>query len=240
MFFEVRPHMTKIGWFSRLSNQQPSPAMIQRIAGGIGVAILLMTGSAAAQNPTPATPLPAPEAQIAAPQGYTIHQSVDLGGHIVGLTGSGAMYDTLVNMQSGPRVLGETFEMHALPENKHTLIDSLSAFGTGFGGDPNSFSKLNFYKGKIYEFSGTFRRDRQYFDYDLLGNPNIPSGQSIPVTGSTTPYAWPQVNQSPFLFNTVRRMMDTNLTLFPLSTFTYRVEYSHNIFQGPSLTPSGY
>jgi hypothetical protein len=242
MFFEVRPHMTKIGWFSRLSNQhqQPSPAMVQRIAGGIGVAILLMTGSAAAQNPTPAVPLPAPETQIAAPQGYAIHQSVDLGGHLVGLTGSSAMYSTLVNMESGPRVLGETFEMRALPENKHTLIDSLSAFGTGFGGDPNSFSKLSFYKGNIYEFSGTFRRDRQYFDYDLLGNPNIPSGQSIPVTGSTTPYAWPQVNQSPFLFNTVRRMMDTNLTLFPLSTVTYRVEYSHNIFQGPSLTPSGY
>ena len=181
--------MKKIGWFSRLSNQhqQPSPARIQRIAGGIGVAILLMTGSAVAQNPTPDAPLPTPEAQIAAPQGYDIHQSVDMGGHIVGLTGSGAMYDTLVNIQSGPRVLGETFEMRALPENKHTLIDSLSAFGTGFGGDPNSFSKLSFYKGNIYEFSGTFRRDRQYFDYDLLGNPNIPSGQSIPVTGSTTP-----------------------------------------------------
>jgi hypothetical protein len=235
--------MKKIGWFSRLSNQhqQPSPARIQRIAGGIGVAILLMTGSAVAQNPTPAAPLPTPEAQIAAPQGYAIHQSVDMGGHIVGLTGSSAMYDTLVNIQSGPRVLGETFEMRALPENKHTLIDSLSAFGTGFGGDPNSFSKLSFYKGKIYEFSGTFRRDRQYFDYDLLGNPNITTGQSIPIGPSAAPtgsLAWPQVNQSPVMYNTVRRMMDTSLTLFPLSTLTYRVAFSHNIFQGPSQTPS--
>ncbi len=50
--------MKKIGWFFRLSNQQPSLAMIQRIAGGIGIAILLMTGGiAAAQNPTPAAPL---------------------------------------------------------------------------------------------------------------------------------------------------------------------------------------
>ena len=56
MFFQVRLHMKKIGWFSRLSNQQPSPAMIQRIAGGVGVAILLMTtGIAAAQNPAAAT-----------------------------------------------------------------------------------------------------------------------------------------------------------------------------------------
>ena len=84
-------------------------------------------------------------------------------------------------MQSGPRVLGETFEMHALPGNKNTLVDSLRAIASGFGGDPNNFAKLDFSKGKIYEFSGIFRRDRQYFDYDLLGNPNITTGLSIPI-----------------------------------------------------------
>ncbi len=100
---------------------------------------------------------------------------------------------------------------------KHTLVDTLSAFGNGFGGDPYNFAKLDFSKGKLYEFSGLFRRDRQYFDYDLLGNPNIPGGQSIPIgpTGAPTgSFAWPQVNQSPVLFNTVRRMTDTSLTLF--------------------------
>jgi hypothetical protein len=61
------------------------------------------------------------------------------------------------------------------------------AFGSGFGGDPNNFAKLDFSKGKIYEFSGMFRRDRQYFDYDLLGNPNIPSGQSIPIGPANAP-----------------------------------------------------
>jgi hypothetical protein len=236
--------MKKIGWFSRLFDQQPFTAMIQHTAGGIGVAVLLMaTGSTAAQNPTPAAPLPTPGTQITAPQGYTIHQSADLGGHITGLTGSGAMYDTLVNMQSGLRVLGETFEMRALPGKQHTLVDSISAMGNGFGGDPNTFARLNFSKGKIYDFTGLFRRDRQYFDYDLLGNPNIPGGQSIPIGPTAAPtgsFAWPQVNQSSVLFNTVRRMTDTNLTLYPLSTLTYRFGYSQNIFEGPSLSPSGY
>ncbi len=41
------------------------------------------------------------------------------------------------------------------------------------------------------------------------------------------------------MFNTVRRMTDTNLTLLPLSKVTFRFAYSQNIFQGPSLTPSG-
>ncbi|MGC9225080.1 MAG: hypothetical protein ACP5E2_14265 [Terracidiphilus sp.] len=72
-----------------------------------------------------------------------------------------------------------------------------------------------------------------------LGNPNIPAGYSIPISGSTTPYASPQVMQSPFMFNTVRRMTDTYLTLFPLSKVTLRFAYSQNIFQGPSQTPSG-
>jgi hypothetical protein len=236
--------MKKICWFSRLSNQQPSLAVIQRIAVGAGVAIsLMMTGIAAAQNPTPAAALPTPGAQISAPDGYTIHQTADLGGHMTGRKGSGAMYDTLVNMQSGLRVLGETFEMHALPGKRNALIDSLSAMGNGFGGDPNNFAKLDFSKGKVYEFSGLFRRDRQYFDYDLLGNPNIPGGQTIPIGPSNAPtgaFAWPQVKQSPVLFNTVRRMTDTSLTIFPLAKVTYRAGYSQNIFQGPTLSPSGY
>jgi hypothetical protein len=159
------------------------------------------------------------------------------------LSGSGAMYDTLVNLQSGPRVLGETFEMRALPGKKNTLVDTISAIGSGFGGDPNSFTKMDVSKGKVYEFSGIFRRDRQYFDYDLLGNPNVPGGQSIPIGPAGAPtgsFAWPQVTQSPVLFNTVRRMTDTSLTVHPLSKVSYRVGYSQNIFQGPSLSPSGY
>jgi len=243
-FSQVRLQMKTIGSFSGLFSERPSRATMQRSAPGCGAAILLMaTGIACAQNPTAATPLPAPESKIAAPAGYSIHQSVDLGGRYAALNGSSAMYSTLVNLQSGPRVLGETFAMRALPGAKNTLVDSLAAFGSGFGGDPNSFTKLTASKGKVYEFTGTFRRDRQYFDYDLLGNPNVVGGQTIPTGPTAAPtgsFVWPQVTQSPFLFNTVRRMTDTGLTILPLSRVTYRVGYSQNIFQGPSLSPSGY
>ncbi len=67
------------------------------------------------------------------------------------------------------------------------LLDDLKAFGSGFGGDPNNFAKLDSSKSKIYEFSGLFRRDRLYSDYDLLANPNIPSGYSIPIGPSNAP-----------------------------------------------------
>jgi hypothetical protein len=241
-FIQVRLHMKNLGWFSRLLNQQPAPATVRRVAAGSAIALLLLiSGAAFGQNAT--QPAPAPESQMSVPNGYSIHQAVDLGGRFNELRGSGAMYDNMVNLQSGPRVLGESFEMHALPGKKNTLVDDLRAFGSGFGGDPNNVARLDFSKGKYYEFSSMFRRDRRYFDYDLLGNPNIPSGQSIPIGPSNAPtgsFAWPQVTQSPFLFNTVRRMTDASVVLMPLSTVTYRIAYAKNLMEGPSHSPSGY
>jgi hypothetical protein len=225
------------GWIFRRLSERHSLAAARWIVGGMVAAILGLTVDAAVAQ------VPIFVSHQTAPEGYTLHESIDLGGHLANVDGSGAMYDTLINQQSGPRILGETFELRALPNTKNTLVDHLKALTSGLGGDPNSFAKLDFSKGKLYEFSGLFRRDRQYFDYNLLGNPNLPPGQSIPigpVAAPTGSYAWPQVTQSPFLNNSVRRMTDTNLTLLPLSKVTFRVGYSQNVFEGPSLTPSGY
>ncbi len=229
--------MKNPGWISRRWMEKRSPAARRCIAWGVAAAILgLSAGTTVAQVPIFVSHQPAPE-------GYALHESIDLGGHLANVDGSGAMYDTLVNQQSGPRILGESFELRALPNTKNTLVDRLKAFTTGIGGDPYTLAKLDLSKGKLYDFSGLFRRDRQYFDYDLLGNPNLPPGQSIPIGPATAPtgaYVWPQVTQSPFMYNTVRRMTDTNLTLLPLSKLTFRAGYSQNVFEGPSLSPSGF
>ncbi|MFZ0362045.1 MAG: hypothetical protein WAL58_16510, partial [Terriglobales bacterium] len=229
--------MINPGWISRLLSEKHSLAAARRIVGGMAATILGLTASTAVAQ------VPIFVSHPTAPDGYALHESIDLGGHVANVDGSGAMYDTLVNQQSGPRILGDTYELRALPNTKNTLFDHLKAFTSGLGGDPNDIAKLDFSKGKLYEFSGLFRRDRQYFDYDLLGNPNLPPGQSIPIGPPAMPtgsYAWPQVAESPFLNNSVRRMTDTNLTLLPLSKVTFRVGYSQNVFQGPSLSPSGY
>ena len=137
--------------------------MLEHIAGAATVSVLLLAaGLAPAQSPSPVPP--APESKIAVPDGYTAHHSIDMGGRMDSIVGSGAMYNSLVNVHTGPRVLGETFEMHALPGNKKPLLDDLKAFGSSFGGDPTNFAKLDASKSKIFEFSGLFRRDRQYID----------------------------------------------------------------------------
>jgi hypothetical protein len=74
--------MKMIGW---LFNRQHIPARSRSISGGIGVAILLMTtGIAVAQDP--ATPPAASGAPVSAPNGYVIHQAIDVGGHLNGLS----------------------------------------------------------------------------------------------------------------------------------------------------------
>ena len=257
--------MKQIDRVSRSPKARRSHANCQSAFGTFAIVALLLTPktglaqtpvptpaiASPSQNPASTTPAkaasvvasePAPailkEAQPNTQDGYVIRQTVDLGGHLAFISGSGAMYNTVVNLHSGPRVAGQTFEMHAISGTKHRLFDTLTAFSGGFGGDPNNFAKLDFSKGKLYEFSGVFRRDRQYFDYDLLSNPLIPSGVTSPIGTPTSNvlYTFPQVNYSPVLFNSVRRMTDTNLTIFPLSKVTMLFGYSQNIFQGPSYS----
>jgi hypothetical protein len=235
--------MKKLGWNSRLSDEHSTRRLVKRISGSIGVALILAASGPAfaqADQAPAAAPAPAPAVQ----NGYEVHNSAELGGHIANISGSGDMYDTLVNIHSGPRVLGQTFTMHALPATKHTLFDDLSAFSSGFGGDPNNYAKMDISKGKLYEFSGVFRRDRQYFDYNLLGSVNLPTMYEpyVQVTGvaaapGAASIALTQPTDSPVMYNTVRRMTDVNLTILPLSKITFRVRYGQNIFQGPTVSP---
>jgi hypothetical protein len=156
---------------------------------------------------------------------YVIHQEVELGGHIVNYSGSSAMWDNLVDVFSGPRFLTQALSMHAI-DHKGKLFDDLSMQSFGYGGDPNTSLLLRFSKGRIYTFDSLTRRDRQYFDYDLLANPLIP----------TTPAPYIPVLNSPHLFNTVRKMGNYHLTLFPFARVNYRLGYSPNIVEGPTFS----
>ena len=107
--------MMNPGWISRMLIEKHSLAAARCIVGGMAAAILGLTaGTAVAQVPIFVS-------HQTAPDGYTLHESIDVGGHVANIDGSGAMYDTLVNQQSGPRILGETFELRALPYTKNTL-----------------------------------------------------------------------------------------------------------------------
>ncbi len=157
--------------------------------------------------------------------GYAIHQSVDLGYRYTSRDGSGAMYDTLVNLQSGPRLLDQTLSMQS-QDQPGQPFDNLYLNSVGWGGDPNNYLRLRVDKNKWYNFQGSFRRDQNFFDYDLLANPLNP-----PTSSPNAP-----VLNSPDEFATTRRMSDVDLTLLPQSRLSFRLGYSHNNMTGPSFT----
>jgi hypothetical protein len=203
-----------------------SNSLLLNIRGtALAISVIVLTVCSIAGPPTLAqdtTPQPAPGDNVRF--GYVIHQSVDFGGHIVTQSGSGAMYDTLVNIQSGPRLLDSSFQMTAVNPAHALLFDRLSSNSFGYGGDPVDGTFMNVSKGRIYNFQGSFRRDRQYFDYNLLANPLIPPTSKPFVPALDTPH----------LYNTVRRMTDVNITVAPLSAVSGRFGYFQNINQGPS------
>ena len=86
--------------------------------------------------------------------------------------------------------------------------------------------RLRIEKNKWYNFVGLYRRDQNFFDYNLLANPLNPVYPASPLTSN-----FGYVN-SPHMQETTRNMGDFNLTLFPQSAIRFRLGYSRNDNQG--------
>ncbi|HEX3155475.1 MAG TPA: hypothetical protein VHV32_12660 [Candidatus Angelobacter sp.] len=157
--------------------------------------------------------------------GYEVKQSAEFGGRISSFTGSQAMWDTLVNLGSGPRLLEYTLDMGS-PTHTGKLFDDFSLSNFGYGGEPNDLSRLRFSKGAAYTFNGSFRRDQNIFDYDLFANPLNPptSAPNIPVLNS------------PHEFLLTRRMSDANLGIFPVGKIRLQLGWSRVVNEGTSFS----
>src|SRR5580658_9394703 len=195
---------------------------------------LLAQTPTATPTPTPAAP-PAPAA-AAEPDGvirggYAIRSSAEFGYRSTDLTGSGEMYDTLVNLQTGPRLLEQTLSMQSV-DHQGLLFDDLYLNSFGWGGDPNNALRLRADKNKWYNLQGSFRRDQYFSDYDLWANPLNPPPP--PAPGGSTPSI--PILDSPHLFATTRRISDLDLTLLPQSRVSFRLGFSHNNMTGPSYS----
>ena len=146
--------------------------------------------------------------------GYQVEQSIELGYRFTDVKGSQQIFDTFINQNEGPRLLEQTLSMRSL-NNSGILFDRLSASSFGWGGDPENVARLQMSKNLWYDFSFSFRRDQNFFDYDLMVNPLNPptSTPNIPVTFSA------------HKMQITRRMYDAGLTLMPQSKFTIRLGF---------------
>jgi len=182
---------------------------------------------------------------------YNVQQSIDFGYRLNEVGGSYDTYDTFVNLQSGVRLFDYTLDMRSLNHNG-LFFDNLHFSNFGYGGDPNDVSRLHIDKNKWYEFDASFRRDENFWDYNLFANPLNPaaplplgsetSGCIVSPPTSTHP-GLPgycsnpavAVTSSPHALNLVRRMQDYDLMLLPQSRVRFRLGFSHDRNQGPGF-----
>jgi hypothetical protein len=203
-------------------------------------AVAVISAEARAQAPTPppaqtsgsssdstsASPGTAPAAPTGNPgDNYTIQQSIEVGYRDSMIGGNIDNYDTFENLGSGPRLLDYTLSMHAV-NHRGLLFDDLSFSSFGYGGDPNDVSRLSIDKNKWYDFRAMFRRDKNFWDYDLLANPLNPTGSNPTVA----------ITSSPQALDLTRWMQDYDVTLLPQSRVRFRLGYSRNTNQGPATS----
>ncbi|MGZ4787017.1 MAG: hypothetical protein ACXVZX_00760 [Terriglobales bacterium] len=157
--------------------------------------------------------------------GYQVQQSVEFGYRFTDVTGNPAIYDTFIDQHEGPRLLEQSLSMRS-PANTGLLFDQLTINSFGWGGDPENVARARASKFKAYDLSFQFRRDHNYFDYDLLANPLNPTSNPPPLL----------VNFSPHAFYNTRRMYDFDLSILPQSKVTFRVGATHNRSDGPTFS----
>ena len=189
--------------------------------------------------------------------GYNIQQSIEFGYRANEINGNKDTYDTFINLGSGVRLFDYSLDMRSL-NHQGLLFDNLSFSNFGYGGDPNDVSRLNIDKNKWYDFHLLFRRDKNFWDYNLWVNPLNPASPN-PVGSATSgcivsppSSAHPGVpgycsnpsvaaTNSPHRLDLVRRMQDYDLTLLPQSRVRFRLGFSHDRDEGPGFftTDSG-
>jgi hypothetical protein len=189
--------------------------------------------------------------------GYNIHQTIEFGYRASEISGNQNTYDTFENLGSGLRLFDYSLSMRSLDHNGF-LFDNLTFSNFGYGGDPNDVTRLRIEKNKWYDFRLLFRRDKNFWDYNLYANPLNPAALNPPGSLTTGCYVGPPTaafpqgapaycsspavaqNNSLHGLDLVRRMQDYDLTLLPQSKIQIRLGYSRNRDEGPgSFTTDG-
>ena len=159
------------------------------LALSMAAAALLVSAQTPPAAKPPDSPVPAPE--------ITVTGSVDVGySWRSGIGGSFETYRSIVNLGSGPKLLGTDL---TITDPKSRLFDVVHVRAYDWGDDPYSSLHLDARKAKLYDFSADYR-DIAYFN-------NLPS------------YADPLLARGIVLdeqsFDTHRRLAHFELTMLP-------------------------
>ena len=194
------------------------------------VACLCLMSSAFAQTSGQTTPpgpagSPADSGEGREIGGFRVTQSLEVGGRITDVSGSQAMYDTLLNQQSGARILEQSLTMQSVTHQD--VFDTLTFNSFGWGGDPEQAARVRLSKSRWYTFTGSYQHMQNYFDYNLFANPlNPPTGGSPFIPILTSPHG----------FSNRQNLYNVGIVALPMRRVSFRFDYNRNRFNGPSFS----
>ena len=173
---------------------------------------------------------------------YNIKQSIEFGGRLTSISGDQETYNTMVNLQDGPRLLNFSTEMRSI-NHRGAFFDRFFFSNSGYGGDPNVESTLRVSKNKWYAFDSLFRHDENFWNYSVLGNPfnpapppaNAPPNFNPAVNAPSNVLNTQVIGTSPNAYNTRRNMQNYGLTLLPDAKIRFRIGYNHSTNVGPGF-----
>ncbi len=143
---------------------------------------------------------------------YNVTQSFELGYRAKAVGGNEGMYRSVDNWGNGLRLFGSSLAVNSKDGHGH-YFDEILLNTTGLGNDNYQSATFRIQKNSLYRYDMTWRLNG-YF------NPGLT------VAGGT------------HFEDTIRRLQDHELTLLPQSPVRFRVGYSRDTEDGPSLTTS--
>ena len=171
--------------------------------------------------PVAASPAPAPAPAAAAPAASSVPSGeavftgfLDIGYRWVGTGGSFDTYRSVVNLGSGPKMLGTEFQ---IIDPKHRLFDRIEVRAYNWGDDPYSTFHLTAHKNKLYDFSADYRNIAYYSNLPAFADPLLQTTGVI-------------LNEQSL--DTRQRLGSYQLTLVPESWIVPYLAYDHQSSTG--------
>lgn len=182
-----------------------------------------VTGVTGQSQPAPAPAAATTSAPAAAPSPVPTGDEIltgyiDLGYRwVTGVYGSDPTYRSIVDLNSGPKLLGTEF---TLIDPKKRLFDRIAVRAYDWGDDPYSTLHVDMSKAKWYTLSADYRNIALYDNLPAFADPLI-------MTNGVT------MNEQ--ALNTRKRLGDYRLEIRPGSRFVPYLEYQHAADNGTGI-----
>src|SRR5574341_1267995 len=188
---------------------------------GVTLVVVFFAGTASAQDPAPSPtptkagasrPTQSPSAVNEQMLGdYKVTSSIEIGVRALSVEGSDSKYRSDLNYHPGIRVFDSSFLLRK-KDRRGSLFDELLVNTSGWGGDPQGYTRVNIEKSGIYRFDANVRRLKYFNNLS-----NLALGQHT--------------------YNTRMQFGDYDLTLLPENRkHKFYFGYSRDTIRGPGLT----